>query len=93
MVKRYHPDVKASAQPDAEMFRNVMEAYSVLSVDESRASYDILRRKNPDAFRDLSEEEFNQTNRADLRNESGNVPKVMHKRGSYAEERLAELKE
>ena len=59
MVKKYHPDVKASTTPDAEVFRNVMEAYSVLSVDESRASYDILRRKNPNAFRDISDEEFN----------------------------------
>lgn len=65
----------------------------MLSVDESRANYDILRRKNPDAFRDISDQEFNQTYRPDLRDEAGQVAKAKPARGSYAEQRLAELKE
>jgi hypothetical protein len=35
-----------------------MEAFGVLSVRESRVNYDILRRKNPDAFKEISEEQF-----------------------------------
>jgi curved DNA-binding protein CbpA len=33
------------AEPDAEKFREITEAYNVLSVPESRASFDILRAK------------------------------------------------
>ena len=40
-VKLHHPDVLGSADPDASKFRDVTEAFSVLSVRESRASYDI----------------------------------------------------
>ena len=49
-AKKYHPDVVGSASPDANKFRDVMEAYAVLSVVQSRANYDLLRRKDPDAF-------------------------------------------
>jgi len=31
-----------------------MEAFGVLSVKESRVNYDLLRRKNPDLFREIS---------------------------------------
>ena len=93
MVKLHHPDTKAAAQPDADKFREVMEAYSVLSIDESRASYDISRRKNPDAYRDLSQDEFNRRFRADLRDAAGQVVQTKPARGSYAEQRLQELKE
>ena len=70
-----------------------MEAFSVLNVRESRTNYDLLRRKNPADFEVESEEKFNQTYRTDLRNAAGDVPKPKHAPGSYAEERLAELKE
>lgn len=50
MVKLHHPDVQGSSEPDATKFRDVMEAYSVLSVRESRVNYDLLRRKNPDLY-------------------------------------------
>ena len=58
LVKIHHPDVAGSSQPDAAKFRDVMEAFGVLSVRESRVNYDILRRKNPDAFKEISEEQF-----------------------------------
>lgn len=48
-----------------------MEAYGVLSIRESRASYDLQRKKNPDAFSFVSEQEFNKTYRPDLRGEDG----------------------
>lgn len=31
-AKKFHPDVVGSAKPDANMFRDVQEAYAVLSV-------------------------------------------------------------
>jgi DnaJ-class molecular chaperone len=46
-VKKYHPDVVGSEEPDSAKFRDVMEAYGILSIRESRASYDLLRKKNP----------------------------------------------
>lgn len=55
LAKRYHPDVIPADDgqhhdPDVEKFRSVVEAYSVLSVSESRAAFDITRKKNPHKF-------------------------------------------
>ena len=36
--------------PDADRFRDVVEAYQVLSVRESRVAYDLTRKKNPKMF-------------------------------------------
>jgi len=51
MAKRHHPDVRAADptdhQPDIEKFRDIVEAYKVLSVPESRAAFDLNRKKNP----------------------------------------------
>jgi len=46
--------VVGGASPDADKFRDVMEAYAVLSVVSSRANYDILRRSDPDQFKEVS---------------------------------------
>jgi molecular chaperone DnaJ len=51
LVKQHHPDAAIGGQPDAEKFRDVMEAFSVLSVHESRANYDLLKRKQPNDYR------------------------------------------
>lgn len=91
MVKKHHPDVQGSAEPDAAKFRDVMEAYSVLSVRESRANYDIIKRKNPDAFKEVSEAEFIKEKRFDLRDAAGNTPIAKNDPSSYAAERIAEL--
>jgi len=32
-VKMYHPDVAGSSAPDGEKFRNVQEAYGILSIN------------------------------------------------------------
>ena len=52
LAKKHHPDVRSSADagdashdPDVEKFRDVVEAYQVLSVRESRAAFDISRKK------------------------------------------------
>ena len=60
LAKKYHPDVRTSEkgiehQPNADMFRDVAEAYQVLSVAENRASYDLSRKKNPDLYKGMSE--------------------------------------
>lgn len=54
LAKKYHPDVRSATDaadaehdPDVEKFRDVVEAYQVLSVRESRAAFDISRKKNP----------------------------------------------
>lgn len=97
LAKRYHPDVKAAEagaihEPDVEKFRGVLEAYQVLSVKESRANFDLTRKKNPAAFEGVSDHQFAMNHRKDLRDHTGNVRRTPPTRGSYAEERLAELK-
>lgn len=54
MAKKHHPDVRSTADseindydPDVEKFRDVVEAYQILSVKESRADFDLSRKKNP----------------------------------------------
>ena len=70
-----------------------MEAYSVLSVKESRVNYDLAVRKNPDNYRTVSEETFFKEMRPDLRDSQGNTPVKAADPSSYAAERLAELKQ
>ena len=52
-AKKYHPDVSASAavpsDMEAEMFRDVAEAYAVLSIAESKMDYDLRRKRDPNA--------------------------------------------
>ena len=78
--------------PDANMFRDVVEAYQVLSVRESRVTYDLSRKKNPDKYKPLSEYQFAMEHRRDKRDKSGMIPKEKPDRGSYAEDRLNQLK-
>jgi len=35
-------------EPNADKFRDVAEAYAVLSQRESRVNYDLTRKRNPD---------------------------------------------
>lgn len=60
LAKKYHPDVKSSDkntehQPNPDLFREVVEAYQVLSVRDSRTSYDLARKKNPDIYKGVSD--------------------------------------
>ena len=56
LAKKYHPDVRATGDsdvdhdPDVEKFRDVVEAYQVLSVKESRAAFDISMKRNPQMY-------------------------------------------
>ena len=91
-AKKYHPDVVGGSKPDADKFRDVMEAYAVLSVVQSRANYDLLRKKDPDQFKEVDQREFDKAYNPSARDRTGNVPAAAPAPGSYAEERLAELK-
>ena len=70
-----------------------MEAFSVLSVRESRVNFDLLKKKNPSRYEETSEEQFAKEHRVDLRDEAGNIPQKVKSPGSYAAERMAELKQ
>lgn len=64
----------------------------MLSVNESRASYDLSVKKDPNAYRNVSEAEFAKSNDFQNRDARGNTLQSAPKAGTYAEERLAELK-
>jgi len=88
LAKKHHPDVRSSDEgvhePDVEKFRNVVEAYQILSVKESRATFDLTRKKNPHLYTAMSDEQYDMNHRRDLRNKSGSIDKQTV-RGSYAE--------
>lgn len=97
LAKKYHPDVRSAEDgderdPDVEKFRNVVEAYQVLSVRESRAAFDISRRKNPQMHKPKSAEQFEMMLNREHRDKRGLSPRQQAARGSYAEIRMAELK-
>lgn len=62
LAKKHHPDVRSTGgdssnyDPDVEKFRDVVEAYGILSVKESRAAFDLTRKKNPHLYQAMSEE-------------------------------------
>lgn len=97
LAKKYHPDVRTSDKaaehlPNADLFRDVVEAYQVLSVSQSRANYDLSRKKNPEAYKPMSDFQFDMEKRRDKRDKTGMIPKDKPVRGSYAEDRLNQLK-
>lgn len=65
----------------------VVEAYSILSVSESRAAFDITRRKNPHQYSEkgLSDEQFDMYNNVEKRDKRGLSPRTGPARRSYAE--------
>jgi DnaJ-class molecular chaperone len=50
-------DSSSSHEPDVEKFRNIVEAYQVLSVKESRAAFDITRKQNPHLYQSQMSDE------------------------------------
>jgi curved DNA-binding protein CbpA len=50
-AKLYHPDVNTTGetyQPNDDRFKDVAEAYAVLSVQESRIQYDTMGERQPE---------------------------------------------
>lgn len=65
LAKKYHPDVRQGTgqavgehDPDIEKFREVVEAYNVLSVKESRAAFDISLKRNPQKYKESTAAQF-----------------------------------
>lgn len=80
LAKKHHPDVRASGtegefDPDVEKFRDVVEAYQVLSVRESRAAFDIQRKKNPHLYKPVLNEELEMMSRRNQRDKRGLSPR------------------
>lgn len=99
LAKKYHPDVRSSTDdavgdrdPDVEKFRDVVEAYQVLSVRESRATFDISRRKNPQLYKEEAADQFEMMLNREKRDKRGVSPSKANARGSYADLRMAELR-
>ena len=98
LAKKHHPDVRSTGgdssnyDPDVEKFRDVVEAYGILSVKESRAAFDLTRKKNPHLYKAMSEEQLDMMFSRDGRDKRGLSPKSKPVRGSYAEQRINELR-
>lgn len=96
LAKTYHPDVTTTAEkPDIkalEKFREVAEAYGVLSNQKQRMKYDATQETKPEAV--FNSEKMKAMKDAQKeRDESGNLPVSEHDKGSYGYYRLERLKE
>ena len=96
LAKKYHPDVRMNADqapgehdPDVEKFRDVVEAYQVLSVKESRAAFDISMKRNPQMYTEDSKSKFDAMMNREGRDRSGATPSRVS--GNYAAKRMEEL--
>ena len=90
---KYHPDVNTTGEthdPNAERFREIAEAYAVLSIPENKMSYDLTYNKNQDAIFSSVKSETMEKNRK-MRDKTGHVPGPQPLRGSYAEFRMKAL--
>jgi len=96
LAKRYHPDVNSLAsdthEPSAAKFRDVAEAYAVLSNRSMKLDYDMRMKNFPDSVYN-SEKMKNMEESQKKRNNEGNVIKPAPLKGSYADHRLETLKE
>lgn len=96
LVKKHHPDIQAAQQehePNLDLFRDVQEAYQVLSVRDSRISYDLSRKKHAYKFTPVEVEfQQNMNIQKGMRDKTGNMPATPPPKGSFAEKRMAELK-
>jgi curved DNA-binding protein CbpA len=86
LAKKYHPDVNATGeayQGDADKFRDVVEAYQVLSTPESRTTYDLQNQSVPDFMYRAQRMEY--LRKFSDRGKDGNPRKEAPAPGSYAE--------
>lgn len=58
MAKKFHPDAVGASQGNADRFRDIQQAYQVLATKESRVSYDLDRKRNPNNYSEMSETDF-----------------------------------
>ena len=93
LAKKYHPDVNTSGkfhEPNADKFRQIAEAYAVLSVQESKTDYDLNHTEQATAIFSKVKSETMEANRKN-RDRSGQVPGPVPMQGSYAESRIQDL--
>lgn len=93
LAKKYHPDVNTTGEthsPNAEKFREIAEAYAVLSIPENKTSYDTNFAKQEDSEFSKVKSSVMEANRKN-RDRSGHVQGPTTMRGSYAEYRLKKL--
>jgi curved DNA-binding protein CbpA len=94
LAMKYHPDVNTTGEthePNAQRFREIAEAYAVLSIPENKSSYDnSMMKRKPEAVFSSSKSEAMENNRKQ-RDATGHVPSPRPVRGSYAEHRLKQL--
>lgn len=93
LAKKYHPDVNTTGsthEPNAEKFRQIAEAYAVLSVPENKMSYDINYTKNEEAVFS-SQKSSVMNNYREERDRSGLHFRSTPKRGSYADHRRRQI--
>jgi len=93
LAKKYHPDVNTTGsihEPNAEKFRQIAEAYAVLSVSEYKMKYDTSYTKNEEAVFSSSKSKVMEMNRKN-RDKTGQASVFAASRGSYAEHRLKQL--
>ena len=93
LAMKFHPDVNTTGEthtPNADRFREIAEAYAVLSIPENKMSYDLTYNKNQEAIFSSVKSETMEKNRK-MRDKTGHVPDPEPMRGSYAEFRMKSL--
>jgi hypothetical protein len=95
LAKRFHPDVNVGVEthePNVEKFRDIAEAYAVLSNKTLRLDYDMRIRNFPDMV--YNAEKMKKMHESNIeRDITANQVKPSPMKGSYAEYRLEKLKE
>jgi curved DNA-binding protein CbpA len=95
LAKRFHPDVSVGADKydtNVEKFRDIAEAYAVLSNKTLRLDYDMRMRNFPDII--YNAEKMKNMKESEVeRDNTANKIKPAPLKGSYAEYRLEKLKE
>jgi curved DNA-binding protein CbpA len=95
LAKRFHPDVNVGVEkhePNVDKFRDIAEAYAVLSNKTLRLDYDMRMRQFPDII--YNAEKMKNMKESEVeRDVTANKVKPAPLKGSYAEYRLEKLKQ
>ncbi len=96
LAKKYHPDVNSlqadTHEPSAQKFREVAEAYAVLSNKSMKLDYDMRMRNFPESIYNTVKMK-NMEESQQKRGEDGEKIQPKPLKGTYAEHRLEKLKE
>ena len=100
LAKKYHPDVNTSTsssgsnshEPNVEKFRDIAEAYAVLSNTTLKVDYDRKLKPKPEVVYN-SEKMKNMEKSRSERDASGNIKRTVYSKGSYGDMKMAKLDE